>query len=103
MAGGIKQIIVQPAGVPGAANSVYSAKKTSTTVAATTGTLVITDIGFIQPLALPTGIVVQLQDPAATWTTIVAAGGTGLFFSDGTNLRFANTSAATVASYYVIQ
>ena len=102
MAGGIKQNIVQPAGLPGAANAVYSAKKTSTTVAATTGTLVISDIGFLQMMALPTGIVVQLQETAGSWTTIMPAAAAGLVFSDGTNLRFANTSAATVATYYQI-
>jgi hypothetical protein len=107
MAGGLKQIIVNPAGVPGANNSVFSALKTAT-VPSGSATFVITDIGlaFFMPNA-DANVTVEIQDPALTWTTIIAASVTSLhaMFLDGANIRIksANTSTSRVQTYYLIQ
>ena len=104
---GLKQVVVEPASVPGGNNSCYSAKQTVTVTTAGTGTnSVITDIGEL--LFMPTtNIKVELQDPFATWTTVVASGTTSAFqiFSDGTNLRFNSNDTTTnrTGSYYIIQ
>ena len=106
---GLKQIIVEPAGLPGAVNSCYSALQTVAINSTTdgSGATVITDIGelLVMPFA-STNMKLQLQISSGSWTTIHTSV-TEAFqvFSDGTNLRFLNTDTTTTRSgtYYVIQ
>lgn len=112
MAGGagLKQTIVIPAGLPGQANSCYSALQTVNVASSGTavGRTVVTDVGelLFMPLADATTSL-KLQTADGTWTalglpsTTVAA----QFFSDGTNLAFENTVTTTTkpATYYIIQ
>ena len=103
---GHKQIIVEPAGLPGAANAIFSAKQNITvTTGNATGATVITDIGVIHFMPTPASVSVQMQESAGTWTAILPASTTaGLtWMSDGTNLRFssADTSTNRTGSYYL--
>ena len=78
------------------------------TVTATTGNAntVISDVGLLW-ITTPASVSVQLQQPANTWTDIIAASVTQpvLIPSDGLNLRIhsADTSTNRSVSYYVIQ
>jgi hypothetical protein len=78
------------------------------TITATTGgaNTVITDVGLLW-ITTPASVSVQLQDPANTWTDIIAASVTQpvLIPSDGMNLRIhsADTSTNRTVNYYVIQ
>ena len=103
---GLKQIIVNPAGLPGLANSCYSAKQT-VTMTTVGGTTVITDIGELLFMPLAANVTVQLQESSGVWTTVLPASTTAAhqIFSDGTNLRFTSTDTSTnrTGSYYIIQ
>ena len=97
----LKQIVYATAG--------FSNQCSLVTVTATTGNAntVISDIGLLWFLTTPASVSLQLQEPAGTWTDIVAASSTSpvLIPSDGMNLRLhsANTSTNRSVSYYVIQ
>jgi hypothetical protein len=106
---GLKQIVLNPAGLPGAANSCYSALQTISVNSTTdgSGATVITDIGelLFMPMA-STNMKVQLQVTSGSWTTLFnSTTAAAQFFSDGTNLRFNNADTTTTRSgtYYIIQ
>ena len=104
-AGLLKQIIVQPCGVPGANDSYLSALQTVTIT--TNASTVITDVGLMLVMPLPASVSLEIQDPLNTWTTLMGAGGSiaQLFPTDGTNFRFksADTSTTRSGTYYLIQ
>ena len=107
---GLKQIIVEPAGVPGAADSCYSELITinvASTVGTVTGRTVITDIGELLFMPQTASISVSLQTASGTWTSLGLPSTTqaAQFFSDGANLAFENTDTTTTvaATYYIIQ
>jgi len=105
---GLKQIVVVPAGLPGLANSCYSAKVTVTvTTGATGAATVIADIGLLLIMPNPASVSIQLQESSGTWTDVIPASTTAahLIFSDATNLRVksASTSTDRNATYYIIQ
>lgn len=97
----LKQIVYATAG--------FSNVVSKVTVSSTTGNAntVISDIGLLWIAATPASLSVQLQDPANTWTDIIAASVTQpvLLPSDGLNLRIhsADTSTNRSMTYYVIQ
>lgn len=101
--GGIKQIILEDAGVPGESGSVYSALETTTTPSGVSDAI-ITDVGFlwIKPTAANTTL--QFQETEDSWSTILTAGGStwSLVFSDGANFRVHATDSSTTRtlSYY---
>lgn len=74
------------------------------TLAATTGVYVVPPgVGYFTVAAVAsTAIVLQVQvGTLGTWVTIInlaAAGGGGFFFSDGINVRFANTGTAALTN-----
>ena len=79
---------------------------TKTIGSGTSNTLVITDPGLI--LVMPSSNVkAQVQNPANTWTDIMAAGNTDCKFipSDGSNTRFisSSTGATQTVTYYLVQ
>jgi hypothetical protein len=104
-AGLLKQIIVQPCGVPGANDSYLSALQSITIT--TNNNTVITDVGLILVMPLAANVSLEIQDPLNTWTTLMPAGGAiaQLFPSDGTNFRFksGDTSTTRTGTYYLIQ
>jgi len=103
--GGLKQIIVQPAGVPGTDSCAFSDRVTVSLVTTTTRTI-IEDVGELLFRPMPASVSLEFQDETETWNELMAAGGSQWyqFFSDGSNLSFANadTSTTRVGEYYVI-
>lgn len=103
---GLKQIIVQPCGVPGTDSCPFSALQTISV--GTTGSTVITDIGellFMQNA--DTNVSLTFQTASGTWTDTgwPSTSQVVQLFSDGTNLRFesADTSTTRSGTYYIIQ
>lgn len=98
----LKQIVYATAGLSNVTSYVTSTMGTS----AATGDQVITDVGLLLVMPTASNVSVQLQDPANTWTAIVAASTTNavLIPSDGVNMRFhsADTSTTRTANYFVI-
>lgn len=94
----LKQIVYATAGF---SNVVSKVSVSSTTGNANT---VIGDVGLLW-ITTPASVSVQLQDPAGTWSDVLAASETALIPSDGLNLRIhsADTSTNRTATYYVIQ
>jgi hypothetical protein len=78
----------------GAAVGINSFLMTQSSVALTVGQTYLVPPGtYINvPVA---NIVVELQDPATTWTTMMASATGGYFQSDGTNLRIRATGSGT--------
>lgn len=107
---GLKQIIIQPCGVPGSNDCPFSALETVTVPSGTTRT-VITDIGELLFLSVgsvnPTNVALQFQTATNTWVDLMATGDTQpqQFFSDGSNLSFQSQDSSTTqsGSYYIIQ
>lgn len=99
----LKQIVYSTAGLSNITSYVTTTMGTS----ATTGDQVITDVGLLLVMPTAANVSVQVQDPANTWTAIVAASTTNavLIPSDGVNFRFhsADTSTTRTANYFVIQ
>lgn len=101
--GGIKQIILEDAGVPGESGSVYSALETTTT-APSVANAIITDVGFLFIKPTPANTSLEFQESEGVWTSVMAAGGStwGFIFSDGANFRVhaADSSTTRTLSYY---
>jgi len=108
-----EQIVIKGAGVPGAPNSYYSEAKTLVANGAddsppTAGYTVIPDVGFIMPIALPANVSLALRtsESPPEYVTVVAAGGPGLTWSDGSNVFAVNhdpvASPETEITYYVL-
>lgn len=95
-------LVIKNAGLPGAADSYYSAEKTLSVIG-TTGTLV-PEIGWIlfeagQNAALS----VKLKIAATpTYATLSAAGAGACVWSDGTNVWLGNSSTTMNAKYFVV-
>ena len=106
-----EQILIVGAGVPGAANSYYSAQKdlvasgdgSSPPVAEYT---LIPDIGFLLFEDLADTLSVVIRTAEDTYVTLIAAGGQGQVWSDGANLFLQNSAAPASpeleAHYYVL-
>ena len=96
----LKQIVYSTNGF---SNYVAKVDVTATTGNANT---IITDVGLLW-VTTPASVSVELQDPADTWNSVVAASQTlpVLIPSDGMNLRVhsADTSTNRAATYYLIQ
>jgi len=71
---------------------------TEQTVSVNPGTQVISEGVYIARLGANTSIEYS-PDGGTTWYTLIAAGGTGIVFSDGANVRFNNAGAAAENSY----
>jgi hypothetical protein len=85
------QIPFVPCGADGAINSFIMQQSSA---ALTVGqTYLIPPGAYINMPAA--NIVVELQDPATTWTTFYAASTGGEFHSDGTNMRIRATGSGT--------
>lgn len=109
-----EQIVIVDAGVPGAPNSYYSEEKTlevtgDTASPPVAGFTVIPEPGFIFFADLPAGvsIVIRTDLSPETFVTLVAAGGQGQIWNDGTNI-FAKNAAAIASpeltiNYFVLQ
>ena len=97
----LKQIVYAVAGLSKQCTYV------TVTMSTTAGDQVITDVGLLLVMPTAANVSVQLQDPATTWTAIVAASTTNavLIPSDGVNMRFhsADTSTSRTGNYFVIQ
>lgn len=108
-----QQIIIEDAGVPGAANSYYSSLQIleaagdagSPPVA---GFTVVPDVGFIffADLGATLSVMIRTDDSPATYVTLIAAGGQGQLWSDGSNIFVQNAapiaSPELTVSYYVV-
>lgn len=108
-----EQIVIVGAGLPGAANSYYSAEQTLVTpgdiasppVAAYT---LVPDIGFLffEDLGATQSVVILTDDSPATYLTLIAAGAQGQVWSDATNIFVKNTAAEASpeisAKYFVV-
>lgn len=108
-----QQLVIVDAGVPGAVNSYYSEEKTldapgdpaSPPVAAYT---LVPEIGFIFFEALPAtvSVVIRTSISPPVYTTLIAAGGRGAVWSDGSNIFVLNTDAVVspseAANYFVV-
>ena len=93
------QIIIEGAGLPGEADSYYSAEESLTVVSPRT---LIPQVGFIMVVAV-SGVSYQLQTDdgsPATFVTVLAANTTGMVWSDGSNLYAAGASGT--ARYFVL-
>jgi hypothetical protein len=92
------QLIIEGAGVPGAADSYYSLEETLTVVSPRT---LIPQVGFIMAVAVA-GVSYQLMvdDSPATFVTVLAANAAGMVWSDGSNLYAAGASGN--ARYFVL-
>jgi len=108
-AGGQKQIVVVPAGLPGGPDAIFTSLVTISVASSTdsTGNTVIPDIGLLHfmPLASST-VVLEMQTALNTWTQIWSSTTIGFTWqSDATNLRFRSTDTTTTRSgtYYVIE
>lgn len=105
MTGGLKQIILEDAGLPGEAGSVFSALQTLTVT--TDANSIITDVGELLFKPMAANVSLQFQETEVNWSTLIAAGGSQWFqfFSDGANLRLhsADTSTTRQGTYYIIQ
>lgn len=99
----LKQIVYATAGLSKQCSYVTVTMGTS----AAAGDQVITDVGLLLVMPTAANVSVQLQDPATTWTAIVAASTTNavLIPSDGVNMRFhsADTSTSRTGNYFVVQ
>jgi len=96
------QLIIQGAGVPGAADSYYSQEETlSATGSAYT---LVPQIGFIMVVAVANlSYVLQTVDASPpTYVTVLAANTAGMVWSDGTNLFVNNSSTTANARYFVL-
>ena len=92
------QLIIEGAGIPGAADSYYSEEKSLTVVSP--GTLV-PEIGWLLAVAV-SGVSYALQTDIspATFVTVLAANTAGAVWSDGSNL-YARGASGT-ARYFVL-
>ena len=104
---GLKQIIVQPCGVPGEDSCPFSALQT-VALTTTSSSTVITDIGellFMQNS--DTAVSLTFQTATGVWTDTgwPSTSQVVQLFSDGTNLRFESSDTSTTRSgtYYIIQ
>jgi hypothetical protein len=100
----VNPLVIAGAGVPGAADSYWSALKSLSTPGTDEKTLV-PEVGWIQVIAVAAiSFVIMTDDSPATFTTILAANTAGMIWSDGSNI-FVNksTGGAGNATYYVLQ
>ena len=99
----LTKIVYATAGFSNQCNYVTVTMGTS----AATGDKVIADVGLLLVMPTAANVSVQVQDPATTWTAIVAASTTNavLIPSDGVNMRFhsADTSTSRTGNYFVVQ
>jgi hypothetical protein len=107
---GLKQIIIQPCGVPGSSDCPFSELETVVVPVGATRSI-ITDIGELLFLSAgsinPNNVALQFQTALNTWVDLMPTGDTQpqQFFSDGSNLSFQSqdTSTTQSGSYYIIQ
>jgi hypothetical protein len=92
------QLIIEGAGVPGAADSYYSDEKSLTVHSPRT---LVPEVGFIMVVAV-SGVSFQLMvdESPAMFVTALAANTTGTVWSDGSNLYAAGASGN--ARYFVL-
>lgn len=102
--GVVNPLVIVDAAVPGDADSYYSEQKSLATAGGGAHT-VVPEIGWI--MAVPvTAVAYTLRTSIspATYATIIAAGGAGLIWSDGTNVFVTKASGgAANALYFVLQ
>jgi hypothetical protein len=92
------QLIIEGAGVPGAADSYYSVEESLTVVSPRT---LVPQVGFLMIVAV-SGVSYQLMvdESPATFVTVLAANTAGMVWSDGSNLYAAGASGT--ARYFVL-
>lgn len=100
MAGG--QIVIEGAGLPGAANSYYSAEKSLTCGAS--GYTLVPEVGFIMfEAGLDADLTLALKIAATpTYATLSASQAGALVWSDGTNLYVHNVGTQATAKYFCL-
>lgn len=108
-----EQIVIVDAGLPGKPNSYYSEEITLATTPGAGSPIVagrktIPNIGWILFEALPSGVEIDLalNTSPVTYVTLVAAGGPGQTWSDGTNVSVKDSNAVasppTSIKYFVL-
>lgn len=100
----VNPLVIEDAGLPGEANSYYSAQKSLSTAGTGAYTLV-PEIGWIQAIAVSAiSWNLRTDDSPATYAIIIAANTPGLIWSDGTNVFVSKSSGgAGNALYFVLQ
>ncbi len=99
----VNPLVIEDAGVPGAANSYYSAEKTLVTVGTGAKDLV-PEIGWIMfEATAATTVSIRTDDSPATYVVLIAAATGGMIWSDGSNIFASKTSGgAGTIKYFVV-
>jgi len=99
----VNPLVIKGAGVPGAADSYYSAQKSLSTPG-TNAFTVVPEIGWIQVLAVANITWNIRVTTVPAYSIIVPANAPGMVWSDGTNIFVSKTtSGAGNALYFVLQ
>lgn len=99
----VNPLVIKDAGLPGAADSYYSAEKSL--VAGASGNTLIPEIGWILwESGQDADLTVKLKTAApSTFATLIASTMGGAVWSDGTNLYVGNAGTQVTAKYFVLQ
>jgi len=101
--GAVNPLVIEDAGVPGAADSYWSAEQSLATAGGGANTAV-TAVGWLQIIAVA-AISVKLRiTTSPTFVTVLAANTPGMVWSDGTNIYVSKSSGgAGTAKFYILQ
>lgn len=99
----VNPLVIKEAGLPGAADSYYSAE--TSLVAGASGNTLIPEIGWILwEAGQDVDLTVQLKIAATpTYVVLIASTQGGAVWSDGTNLFVGNAGTQVTAKYFILQ
>ncbi len=99
----VNPLVIEDAGVPGAANSYYSVQKALAT-AGTNAYTAVPEVGWIIVLPVAAILWAIRTALAPTYVTLIAANTAGMVWSDGTNIFVSKSSGGSGnAAYFVLQ
>lgn len=99
----VNPLVIEGAGLPGAANSYYSVEKSLSTPGTNAFTLV-PEVGWIMVVAVSAIAWAIKTVVTPTYVTLIAANTPGMTWSDGTNIFVTKSSGgAGNALYFVLQ